>query len=599
MVGALVIVVGALAGWAPAAGAHAALQSSSPASGETVPEAPDALTLRFNEPVVPTADAVRLLDVDGEEVAIGDAEAVDATIRVELPDGLPDGSYVVAWKAMSADSHPVSGAFGFAIGAPSVSADGSDPLVAAQAEDSTNAGAQAAVDVAAALAYAGVLLAVGAAIFAVFVSGTATVPPVRTIVQAGAAVGVGGLAAGIVAAAARIDAGLPAAATIGDELLGAVGLQALVGATGLALVIAATRLVGLQPVVRKVLVLDGAAGALAAFVIVGHTRTAAPVGVTIAADIVHLAAAAVWTGGLAALLVTLHRDADTDTAVGADTDTAVGADVADRAAIVARFSGVATVAIVAVAGAGVVLGWRVVGSWSALTGTTYGVLLLVKVALFAVLAAVGGFNRFRLVGRVAGAEPDAAAAVLRRTLVVELVLVLAIVGVTGSFTSISPEEAPAAPVTTPLTCAEVQAMEGLPGMETMDHTCVGTTTTRVPFDPTAGAGGGGGSVTASAAFGDGLAVVTISPATVGANTVSISLTDAGGASIDPEDPPTVSFRLRAQEIGPLTATAERVGPGAYRVTQDLALPGEWEINVSAVVSDFEQPQAVATFDVGD
>jgi copper transport protein len=245
-----------------------------------------------------------------------------------------------------------------------------------------------------------------------------------------------------------------------------------------------------------------------------------------------------------------------------------------------------------------VLGWRIVGGWDALTGTTYGVLLLVKVGSFAVLAAVGGYNRFRLVGRVAAEEPAAAVALLRRTLGVEALLVVAIIAVTGSFTSISPESTPTGPDTTPLTCAEVQVMEGMPGMEQMDHsTCTGTTTTGVPFDPTVGAGTGG-AVTARDAFGDGLAVVTVSPATTGRNTVSVTLTDANGNAVDPEEPPTVQFRLRAKDVGPIAAEAERTGPGTYRLVVDFVLPGTWEVNVSAVLSDFEQPQAVVEIRVG-
>ena len=41
------------------------------------------------------------------------------TAAVKLPAGLKDGTYVVAWRVTSADSHPVSGAFSFSIGQPS------------------------------------------------------------------------------------------------------------------------------------------------------------------------------------------------------------------------------------------------------------------------------------------------------------------------------------------------------------------------------------------------------------------------------------------------------------------------------------------------
>jgi copper transport protein len=409
----------------------------------------------------------------------------------------------------------------------------------------------------------------------------------------GAGVGVVGLVAAIPAEAALVDGGTPSWSSITDSLTGSVGLQALVGAAGLALLVVATTVaaVRVQPIVARILVVDGTLGALVGFVIVGHTRTAAPVALTTVVDVVHLGAAAVWTGGLVALLLTLR-----------------GREVPAVASLVARFSAIATVTIVLVAAAGSVLGWRIVGSWGALTGSTYGVLLIVKVGLFVVLAGIGAFNKFRLVDRVGGDEPEVATSRLRTTLVAEILVVVAIVGVTASFTSISPERATPTPETTLLTCAEVQAMENLPGMENMNHECTGTTTSSiVPFDPTQGSpttiggstdpGGGVAAVADSAAFGDGLALVSVAPAKVGTNTITISLTDADGVSIDPKDPPTVELRLREKSIGPISATAERVGPGAYRVQQDLVLAGEWEINVSAVVSDFEQPQAIVRINV--
>ena len=577
---AFVTLLGVMA-WPEVAAAHSVLESTSPSSGETVASVPDRIVLRFNEPVNVADGAVRLLDVEGDDIDVPAAKAVDATVTVDLPADLGDGSYVVAWKVMSADSHPVSGAYTFAIGAPSVASDGSDPLAAARAEGSGGPGPQIAVDVAASLAYGGVLLAVGAALFIVFVGAGVSVAPLRRLVTLGAIIGGVGLVAGIAAAAALVDGGWPSGATIGDEIVGSPGLQALLGVFGLGLLVLAVSR-PFPDLVRRIVAIDGTIAALVAFVIVGHTRTASPVALTMALDVVHLAAAAVWTGGLVALLVALREPSD----------------AGSRSTVVARFSSVATVAILAVALAGAVLGWRIVGGWDALTGTTYGVLLLVKVGLFAVLAAVGGYNRFRLVGRVAGVEPTAAVAVLRRTLGVEAFLVVAIIAVTGSFTSISPESTPTGPDTTPLTCAEVQVMEGMPGMEQMDHsTCTGTTTTGVPFDPTVGAETGG-AVTARDAFGDGLAVVTVSPATTGRNTVSVTLTDADGNAVDPEEPPTVQFRLRAKEVGPIAADAERTGPGTYRLVQDFVLPGRWEVNVSAVLSDFEQPQAVVEITVG-
>lgn len=578
--------LGALVGAVPA-GAHSALESSSPAADSVTPDVPEQITLTFNEPVLLREDAVRLLDADGDDLDLPEAVVVDDVVSVDLPRDLADGSYVVAWKVMSADSHPVSGAYTFAIGAPSVAGGVSDVLADARAADESSTAAEVLVDVLNGLAYGGFLLAVGVALFGAFVGDQAG-PAADKLVMVGSATGGLALLLGVVAQAILIeggDLGLPSGSALSDQVASAFGLQAVLGVLGMVTVVVSMRPLW-QPVLRRVIAVDGALFAIAGFVAVGHTRTSTPVAVSIAADGVHLAAAAVWTGGLVALMLALRHPADG----------------VERATVVARFSAMATVAIVALLVAGAMLSWRIVGSWSALVETRYGVLLLVKVGLFALVAAIGTYNKVALVGRVAAAPEGETAGLLRRTVTAEIVVLVLVVAVTAALTTTSPnEESDSGGITTLLTCDEVAAMAGQPGMEAMDHTCVGETTapqsTSKPFDPAAAATGGG-AVVKSTSFGAGLLVVTVSPGRVGANTVSFTITDASGASVDAQESPNVEFRLRAQEIGPITQPAGRVGQGAYRVRQDFVLAGEWEIAVSAIVSDFEQPRATVTVVVG-
>lgn len=592
---AAVAVATAFLWFAAPAGAHSALEASTPTSGETVERSPGSLTLRFNEPVDLPDGSVRLLDVDGEPVGIGAPTAVDTLVSAELPE-LADGSYVVAWKVMSADSHPVSGAFTFAVGAPSLSTTDAEALAESAAAESTDPAARVLADAASGLVYAGVLLAFGAGAFGVLVLGDRS-READALVRVGVVVGKVGLLLAIPAEAVLVRGRVewPRLDALGDQLSGPVGAQAVLGILGLAMVWSTTRM--RRRADRAVFVVDGALLAFAGLAVLGHTRTATPTWLAVTADIAHLAAAAVWTGGVAALLWTLRlrRGGDGD-------DSSV--------AIVARFSALASASIVVVAAAGTLLGWRIVGSWGGLV-STYGALLGVKVALFGVIAAIGAHNHFRLVGVAADGR-------LRRTLALEGAVMLAVLAITSVLTSTSPnEDATDDPNSSSLTCSEVATMESMPGMEDMDHSCVGTTTTSiVPFDPTdaptastslpdAGAPttrpapiGAATGASASDDFGDGLARITVAPATVGDNLVSIQLTDADGGALDPAEPPSVEFRLREQDIGPIVAEAERVGPGAYRVRQDLVLPGTWEVNVSAVVSDFEQPQAIIEVDVG-
>src|SRR5262249_47258413 len=96
--------------------AHASLQGTTPTSGSEFPTAqpPKAITLTFNEPVTLPANAIQVLDRDGKAVEIAklgfgaDGRHVTAT----LPP-LPKGTYVVSWRVVSDDSHPVQGAFTF------------------------------------------------------------------------------------------------------------------------------------------------------------------------------------------------------------------------------------------------------------------------------------------------------------------------------------------------------------------------------------------------------------------------------------------------------------------------------------------------------
>ena len=104
------------------AGAHATIVRVTPADRSVVAKQPRAVTIRWSEPVELGPDSVRLLDATG--ATIDTPKAVHsggdrATAVLKLPAGLEQGTYVVAWRITSADSHPVSGAFSFSVGQPS------------------------------------------------------------------------------------------------------------------------------------------------------------------------------------------------------------------------------------------------------------------------------------------------------------------------------------------------------------------------------------------------------------------------------------------------------------------------------------------------
>jgi len=101
-----------------AAFAHAHLVRATPAVGGTVHPAPSEVTLRFNERIEAAFSSVAVRDAAGKQVDKADAQVdkKDRTImRVSLP-ALEPGVYKVEWRAVSADTHRVTGDFTFKVG---------------------------------------------------------------------------------------------------------------------------------------------------------------------------------------------------------------------------------------------------------------------------------------------------------------------------------------------------------------------------------------------------------------------------------------------------------------------------------------------------
>src|SRR3954470_15781008 len=95
----------------PAARARAVLVASEPADGARLDAAPSELVLHFDEPVTPLA-----LRVVGPAVGEVTLPPQGAVLRVTLSAGLGEGIHVVSWRVVSADGHPVAGAFTFGVG---------------------------------------------------------------------------------------------------------------------------------------------------------------------------------------------------------------------------------------------------------------------------------------------------------------------------------------------------------------------------------------------------------------------------------------------------------------------------------------------------
>lgn len=546
------LAVAALATLVPAspASAHAQLSTSDPADGAVV-DAPTEVTLTFTEAISVRPDGVRVLDAGGERVDAGTATASGTVVRVELEGAVPDGGYVVAWRVVSADGHPIRGAFTFSVGS-RTTVDGA--VADAAFDESADSRDELVAKVLRAVTYVGILGATGLVLVGAAIRRDDDPVPVGRLATV-----LGGVALGAVLLQLPIQASLATGRGWGSitetgvlDLVLADGVGWSVGLTGAGLV-AMLVTAGLPfRGAARALAIGGSVLAPLGLVVTGHTRTMSPALVGYLADAAHVLAGAVWFGGLVALVATVRRRRAAGDEVGAGE-------------AVARFSGWAAVAAGAVVVAGTALGWIEVGSLGALTGEWYGQLLLAKVALVAVVLAGAAWNRYRLVPLLVPEDGDAdldqaalaevrarAWTVLVRVVRFEVVAIVAVLGVTSVLTNVTP--------------ARVTAGAGLQSV--------------------------------SAPIGDGTLEVTVDPASPGRNNIHAYLLDEGGGPDDRYDDATFALALPAQDLGPLDREPVRAGPGHFQlVGTDLDLAGEWTLTVTIKPDRFTEQTATVRFRV--
>jgi copper transport protein len=545
VLGLLVVLLSAGVALAPSAAAHAVLLDTTPGDGEALEAAPTEVTLRFNERVDLPPQAVRVFDAAGERVDAGSAGLADATtVAAPVADDLGDGLYVVAWRVISADSHPIRGSFTFIVG----DADAVDPAAAAGLDlDADTAGwASTAGALARWVMYTGTLLAVGGAVFLVLAHDRASGERDRLvrIVTWAAVAGVVGTVVGVplqaVLASGLGAAALTDGALLRDTLASGHGLSAMVRVAGLTvLLLGAARLWDGWAVGA---VSTGALATVASFLLTGHTAASEPRALVLASNLLHTATAAIWFGGLVLLAIVLRarRRADGDAVVGAR--------------MVARFSTLALGSVVVVSLAGFALAWVEVRTLRGLTTTAYGWTLIAKVVLVAGIVALGAYNNRRLVPAI---RRGADRAWQRLSAIVRLEAggVVAVLLVTAFLVNIVP--------------ARVEAGIGEPFSDYL-------------------------------ALGDDHQVnLVIDPAQPGRNELHLYLLDDAGRPADIGQEVEVRFSLPEAEIDNITREPVVAGPGHYvLVGSEMAIPGIWDVEVRVLVSDFELLTTTAEVPIG-
>ncbi|OUZ12235.1 hypothetical protein BHE97_02865 [Aeromicrobium sp. PE09-221] len=115
--------------------AHAQLIGSTPAEDEVLDTAPAQVELEFNEELIEIGSTMLVIDSDGENRVAGEVALDGRFVRADLAPDLPDGSYEIRWRVVSADGHPISGRIPFAIGAPGDPVPEAEGTAAASADD--------------------------------------------------------------------------------------------------------------------------------------------------------------------------------------------------------------------------------------------------------------------------------------------------------------------------------------------------------------------------------------------------------------------------------------------------------------------------------
>jgi copper transport protein len=517
---AIAVVVTALTA-VPSAYAHAILQQSTPSNNSVVRTSPSTVSLRFNEAVETAFGSIRVYDCGGGRVDSGKIlRPSKSEVAVKIDRRLARGTYTATWRVISADSHPVAGAFVFNV--KKATPGGSCKQVFGATTPGT---IDALFKFMRGLDFALILLVVGGAVVLTFVLRSATQElrsllyrilagfsfglvfvGVQCIVLQGAVAGGFGLTE-----AFRWDTVDSVLQTrFGRAFLWQIGIAVVVGA----LALLASRSRRLEPLpLFGVLLLPTVSAA-------GHARTSGSI--AFVADLVHLTAASCWVGGLAFTVLALLL---------------AGEDrwpLASRA--VPRFSILAVGSVVALIAAGSVRGYEEVKSFHGLWDTTYGLLLLAKVALVLPLLALGAYNNRYAVPRL---KRQIASAIEQRRFLraagAELAIMAVIVGVTAVL------------VTEPPAKASVKAAK--------------YATDTVPIGP--------------------LEVnYIVEPAKTGPNTIHLYFYKPKSGFPANVDDAKLSASLPSRNLGPLRIPLTRIVPSHYTTPAGVfPEPGDWQVTM--------------------
>ncbi|MEV0649821.1 copper resistance protein CopC [Phytomonospora sp. NPDC050363] len=531
---ALVTVLAGLSAalFAAPAYAHATVVSTTPQANATVDTQPVEVTVVFSEPVSPVDSQTWIVAPDGSRANSGEAVVRGSTLAYPLREGLPNGTYLVGYRVISADGHPIPGGFTFSIGQPSAS----PPSAASLTGPAVDGTVEILVEVNRGLAIAGLALALGPTLLLM----TRWPAPRKGVLRLTAT----GLST--VALTAVVGLYLQAPYTTGSKLFAVSGedVAAVVDSRyGTAMLLRLfTVLAGLPLLMLSLrrgakksdrwLLAVLALAMVTSWPLAGHATTSPAPPLTILTDTVHVGAGAIWLGGLVTLIAYLLRPS-----------------LADEAAeFMPHWSKWAMRLVIALAVAGVAQALIEIGEPAALFGTTYGKLVVTKAVLFALLVGAAAIARNVLRKRRADeALTGREIGLLRRSIGLEIVIAVAVICVTAVLVQTTPAR---------VAYADEKRTEAQPFSQRLSSNYFQLQ-------------------------------VEVTPGEVGANSVHLYAFGPDGAAIDPlEWKATVA--LPSANLPPVALELLELGPN--HVTGEITLPsaGDWLFSFTLRVSKLDQ-----------
>jgi copper transport protein len=404
----------ALIVFAVPASAHATLVESTPSNGSRVDKPPARVLLKFTERVEVAVGGVRVFNAARKRVdhgTITHPNGVGSEVALALPK-LKEGGYVVTWRVISADSHPVQGAFTFTVGnaAPAKAAD-----VPALLGQGSSRALGIAYGIGRGVAFAALLVLLGTIAFVCFVWPAGSEQPrLRRI--AGASLVVLTVAS---LANVALQGGYAAGLSLAGSLKPSVFADVLTTRFGhvyefrfalLALAAVVLALLRRRLGLRWAALVIGV-GIAATPGLAGHAAQGSNEPYALIADVVHVSAAAAWIGGLVVLLAVVLPTVAFEEAT----------------AIVRGFSRNAAYAVSVIVATGVFQAWRQIGTVQALRSTEYGKFVIIKTVLVAAVLCIAFASRSVVQQRW---SPDGAHT-LRLTVGAEAVIAVGVLVVTS------------------------------------------------------------------------------------------------------------------------------------------------------------------------